>query len=132
MFITLKKHKQIIEHKDQTINNLLTEERIILEKIIKLEKELEQARDLKNILQKFDNKIAFAAGNENHTINTSAGCELNLPDTVLQYTDDILGGKVIKQEGVKCLVIDQNGDVTTGLTKQKADKGFNYKLIRNK
>ena len=50
---------------------------------------------------------------------------------MLQYTEDILGGKVIKQEGTKCIVIDKNGDVEIGLTKQKADKGYNYKLQRN-
>jgi hypothetical protein len=62
--------------------------------------------------------------------NTVAWDNITLPDTVLQYVDDILGGKVIKQEGTKCLVIDKDGNVKTGLTKQKADKGFSYKLVR--
>lgn len=46
------------------------------------------------------------------------------------YTDDILGGKVIKQEGTKCLIISKDGDVKTGLTKSKPDKGYKYKLVR--
>jgi hypothetical protein len=54
----------------------------------------------------------------------------SLPDNVLQYIDDILGGKVIKQEGNKCLVIDKKGNVKTGLTKEKVDKGYEYKLVR--
>jgi hypothetical protein len=48
----------------------------------------------------------------------------------LQYVDDILGGKVIKQDGTKCLVISKDGEVKTGLTKQKPDKNYNYKLVR--
>lgn len=95
----------------------------------RLEKELAEAKNLKSILEKITsmtiNGLDFSA---------TGGCftsGYNLPDTVLQYTDDILGGKVIKQEGTKCLVIDKNGDVKIGLTKQKADKGYRYKLIRN-
>lgn len=96
-----------------------------------LEKELKQAKDLKEILNKFSsmsiNGFNFA---------TVGGCfdigygGITLPDNVLVYVDDILGGKVIKQEGNKCLVIDKDGNVKTGLTKQKPDKGYNYKLVR--
>lgn len=53
-----------------------------------------------------------------------------LPENVLVYVDDMLGGKVIKQEATKCIYIDKNGNIKTGLTKQKSDKGFSYKLIR--
>ena len=123
LFISIKKHNHIIEHKNQTINDYYA-------KIVKLEKELEQAKNLENILKKFDHNISSLTNN-NYFTPISGGYELNLPDTVLQYTEDILGGKVIKQEGTKCIVIDKNGDVEIGLTKQKADKGYNYKLQRN-
>lgn len=117
MFITLKKHNQIEEgHK------------IHLEIVSKLKDEVKEAKDLKDILEKLSsmtiNGVGFSISGGNW--NT----EIRLPDTFLQYTDDILGGKVIKQEGNKCLVIDKDGNVKTGLTKQKKDKGFSYKLIR--
>ena len=121
MFITKKTHNQIIEHKDKTINDYY-------EKIAKLEKELEQAKNLESILEKFDHSISGLRSSFFRT--SSGGYELPLPDTVLQYTEDILGGKVIKQEGTKCIVVDKDGNVKTGLTKQKADKGYSYKLQR--
>lgn len=118
MFITTKKHNEII---DELIDDYRA-------KIARLEKELEQARNLESVLKKFDTNISHLTNSYFTPIN--GGYELNLPDTVLQYTEDILGGKVIKQEGTKCILIDKNGNVKTGLTKQKADKGYSYKLLR--
>ena len=126
--ITNKKHNQIIEHKDKTINDYL-------QKILKLEQEikegkeeLREAKDPRTVLDRFSsltiNGIGFAGSGGNWDT------ELLLPDTVLQYTEDILGGKVIKQEGNKCLVVTKDGNVKTGLTKQTLDKGFSYKLVR--
>jgi len=90
--------------------------------------ELQEAKDLGTILNRFSsltiNGTGFAAS------GGSWAAELVLPDTVLQYTEDILGGKVIKQEGTRCLVIGKDGTAKTGLTKEKADKGYDYKLIR--
>ena len=90
--------------------------------------ELQEAKDLGTILNRFSsltiNGTGFAAS------GGSWATELVLPDTVLQYTEDILGGKVIKQEGTRCLVIGKDGTAKTGLTKEKADKGYDYKLIR--
>lgn len=123
--ITNKKHNQIIEHKDKTINDYLA-------KILKLEKELSEARDLKAILEKLYPLHEVFGSVLNCVNGVNGGYELRLPDEVLQYTEDILGGKVIKQEGTKCLVIEKDGTVKTGLTKQKADKGYSYKLLRNK
>lgn len=91
-----------------------------------LEKQLEEAKNLKSILEKMSSM----------TINgidwgvSGGSWSLQLGDDVLVYVDDILGGKVIKQESTKCLVIDKDGNVKTGLTKQKADKGYSYKLVR--
>jgi hypothetical protein len=115
MFISKKKHNQIIEHKDKSINDSQA-------KVIKLEQELKEARDLKSILEKLYPLHDFVNGIG--SVNISGGYSLNLPDTVLQYTEDIL-------EGTKCIVIEADGTVKTGLTKQKRDTGFTYKLIRN-
>lgn len=123
MFITTKKHNQIIEDKDEIANDIINNYR---SKILKLEKELEDARDLKSILDKFSSLTI------NGSILSSVDSTIRweFPDTVLQYTDDILGGKVIKQEGTKCILIDKDGNVKIGLTKQKSDKGYSYKLVR--
>jgi len=108
----------------------------LLNKIEHLEKtrddycaRLVKAEDLKEILKKVSSPdisvgdFLFATGS-GHNIH------LELGDDVLVYVEDILGGKVIKQEGTKCLVVDNEGNVKTGLTKQKPDKGFTYKLVR--
>lgn len=117
--ITTKKHLKIIEIKDKIINELNN-------KVYKLERELEEAKNLKELLGKFESNFASIG----YANNVLSNFTLSLPDTVLQYTDDILGGKVIKQEGTKCLIISKDGDVKTGLTKSKPDKGYKYKLVR--
>jgi hypothetical protein len=131
MFITKKKHNQIVQdlsYKNfKEVEKTLKETREIYEKEINdLKKALEEAKDLKFILEKFSNFSISGIG-----ISVSGGnWDIELPDNVLQYTEDILGGKVIKQEGTKCLVVDKQGNVKEGLTKQKADKGYSYKLVR--
>ncbi len=114
MFISKKKYQAEISYRDKKIEDLKIE--------------LKTAQSLKDILEKMSsmtiNGLSFSAS------GGSWNTEIRLPDTVLQYADDILGGKVIKQEGTKCLVIDKDGNIKTGLTKQKKDKGFSYKLIR--
>ena len=57
---------------------------------------------------------------------------VDFPDEVAQYVDDILGGKVVKQEATKCIIIKKDGEVDAGYTKKKADKGYSYKLVREK
>lgn len=90
--------------------------------------ELREARDLKTILQKMTgmsiNGDTFA------TVGGMWSITNRLPDDVAQYIDDYFGGKVIKQEATKVIVIEKSGEVKTGLTKQPADKGFSYKLVR--
>ncbi len=114
--------------------NLLNKE------IENLRKELTESRDLKTVLMELSKKtgiptpkydgsclaVDFASGVSWQTISS----QINLGDDVLVYVDDILGGKVIKQEGNKCLVVDKKGNVKTGLTKEKVDKGYDYKLVR--
>jgi len=93
-----------------------------------LEEELEKAKDLKSILEKMSSLTVNGSNiwADGATISTG----FRLPDNVLVYVDDILGGKVIKQEGNKCLVVSKDGTVKTGLTKSKTDKGYSYKLVR--
>lgn len=82
-----------------------------------------KAEDLKTLLEKYSEKLDIS-------FTRMDGMSYGIPDDVLRYVDDILGGKVIKQEGTKCLVIDVNGNVKTGLTKQKRDPKYTYKLVR--
>jgi len=126
--ITNKRHQKIIkgyqeeiEHKDQTINDYLA-------KILRLEKELDEARNLKAILEKLY-PIADWSSKISSFFDLSSS-DIRLPDNVLVYDDDLFGGKVIKQEGNKAIKIDKNGCVKTGITKSKCDKGYSYKLIR--
>jgi hypothetical protein len=53
-----------------------------------------------------------------------------LGDHVAVYVDDYFGGKVIKQEATKVVIIDKNGKTTEAFSKQKPDKGYSYKLVR--
>lgn len=123
MFITTKKHNKILT---KEINEVA---KLYQNSIDSLRKELEEAKNLKLILEKLY-PLNYLDGSILRFNSASGDWKLNLPDTVLQYTEDILGGNVIKQEGTKCIIIDPDGSIKTGLTKQKRDIGFNYKLIR--
>jgi len=117
MFIRKKAHEKIINLKNQRIDEL--------------ELRLKEAQNLKAILEKLSsmkiNGQGFAVVDGSWTISE---CKLNLPDDVMRYVDDILGGKCIKQEANKCIVISKDGTVKTGLTKSQTDKGYSYKLVR--
>ena len=94
-----------------------------------LTEELEYARDIKNILE----RIIPSEGSEDLFVTrryVDSMFDLKINENMLQYTEDILGGKVIKQEANKCIVIAKDGTVKTGLTKAKVDKGYSYKLVR--
>ncbi len=95
-----------------------------------LKNELKIEQDFKKVLDKLvDNSLYSLDGLS--AVGVSGGSwNLEMPDNVLVYVDDILGGKVIKQEANKCLVVDKNGNVKTGLTKEKVDKNYTYKLVR--
>jgi len=45
MFVTKKYHNQVVEHKDKSINDAQA-------RVLKLEQELKEARDLKSLLEK--------------------------------------------------------------------------------
>jgi hypothetical protein len=100
----------------------------LTERVKELEEKVVKAENLKDILTKI---TSMTINGEGFTVSGGQWhTSLTLPDNVLVYVDDILGGKVIKQEGKKCIVIDKSGTVKTGITKQNIDKGFSYKLVR--
>jgi len=120
MIITTKKHKAIVAE-------LLKTEPA---EVAQLKAELQQARDLKEILEK------MALASNTHGTLLSSGCfntitgGLNFPDNIPQYVDDFYGGKVIRQEATKVIHISRDGDVTTGMTKRQPDEHFTYILDR--
>lgn len=100
----------------------------LLDYNLELIQEAKEARDLKKILDKITsltiNGSGFAVSGGTWSTN------LTLPDDVPRYVEDYCGGRVIKQEATKVIEITKTGEIKTGLTKQPADKGFDYKLIR--
>ena len=90
-----------------------------------LKKELDEAKSLKLILEKL-----YPLYSTTFTANMTGGLDLNLPADVPRYVPDLFGGKVIKQEATKAILIGKEGEVQQGLTKSEPDKGYTYKLIR--
>lgn len=89
--------------------------------------ELKQARDLNELLGKFASGLAVGGGIVSWNDLRSG---TSFPDNIPQYVYDFFGGKVIKQEATKVVEIAADGAVRTGLSKQPADAGYEYKLIR--
>ena len=92
-----------------------------------LEEKLKKAENLESILNKFTS--LFTTSGQFLKMDYMSG-ELILPDDILRYVDDLFGGKVIKQEGIKAIKIEKDGTIKTGLTKQKADENRVYKLVQ--
>lgn len=124
MFITLKRHGEIVRT---------------------LKEELRGARDLKVVLEMIAEKTGFPTAPKEkgkYTLGVDTGFASNfsfawcdatasLPDNVAQYVPDHFGGKVIKQEATKVVVLGADGSVVAnGYTKRKADKGYSYLLVR--
>jgi len=84
----------------------------------------EENRELKNMIEVF---TQFS----NNCFDQEYPCEFIGADVAV-FVEDLAGGKVIKQEANKCIKISKDGDIEEGHTKKKCDKGFSYKLIRNK
>jgi hypothetical protein len=112
-----KTHKRILE---ENVKHYKAE-------IKDLEERLKKAENLESILNKFTS--LFTTRGQFLKMDYTSG-ELILPDDILRYVDDLFGGKVIKQEGIKAIKIEKDGTIKTGLTKDKADEGYIYKLIR--
>lgn len=111
--------------------NLINERDAYKEVWEQTKKELEEAKNLKDLLLKVTDKTQNLYNVCGGGFPTFADIEVSLSDNIPKYVEDILGGKkVIKQEGTLAIVISSTGEVKTGLTKQKPDKGYSYKLIR--
>ena len=101
--------------------------------IERLEKELKEAKDLSSILNRIG-EIGCTTFNKLASLNFTNSCgtfnELVLPDNIPQYVEDIFDNekKVIKQESNLGIIIDKEGEITTGRTKLPCDKNKNYKL----
>ena len=119
MNIFKNKYKEEIELLNSTIVELSHENGRLIE-------ELREARNLSDIL----NKLADKRTDLEFLISTTNG-GFTFSEDVAVYVDDILGGKVIKQEGTKCILVSEDGSVTEGLTKESPDKGYVYKLVRD-
>ena len=106
--ITTKNHNRIIEHKDKTINRIIEhKDKTIndyLQKILKLEQELKEARDLHKILDKFSSLTIGGTGFAVSGGNWSN--ELVLPDTM-----DI--NKLMEIEGFKSIARSRNSRTYT-------------------
>lgn len=129
MFVLKSTFKKFMDSKNSLIEHLTNEfekvafnKQYYLNKISSLECELTRAQDLKSILSintgairtylvKIENQERDKSNNDLHV-------------------EDILGGIVLKSKANKCIVIDREGEVMIGLTKEKVDKNYNYKLIR--
>jgi hypothetical protein len=129
MFVLKSTFKKFMTSKDTLIKFLENEIRnvkydkdCLVNKINSLKLELTCAKDLKSILATNTGAIAtYIAKIENKEREESNN---NL------YVEDIIDGIVLKSKANKCIVIDEEGGVKIGLTKQKVDKNYNYKLIR--
>lgn len=109
------------------------------EKIVtELKQRIAQAEDLHKLLEKIIDKTGipmpeggFHGGAFLTTLGGSVAWEkMSLPDNIAQYVDDYFGGKVIKQEATKVVILEKDGERKEAFTKQKPDKGFSYKLVR--
>lgn len=129
MFIRKSLHKAEISRKNCTIERLERENN-------RLKEELKESKDLKKILEAVgkitDDYSGVLALSGSGSLSTAyEDIENSLSDAIPRYVDDIFGGKVIKQEATKAIVISKDGEIKTGLTKQKAEKGYSYVLVQN-
>jgi len=130
MKILTNKHYAYLKTFEKENERFLQTNKLWLEENLKLKEELKEAKDFKKVLDKLTENSLYSINGLAACGFTNGSFILQTPDNVLVYVDDILGGKVIKQEANKCLVIDKNGNVKTGLTKEKVDKNYTYKLVR--
>lgn len=133
MFISKKiLDKKLLEQKEHLQKSWAGQVKVRDERIQKLEKEISEARNLKEILDKLTIKwtTITSSGGIDNDVSWIGGTHFSLDESVLVYVDDYFGGKVIKQEATKLVIVDEKGDVTYSQTKQSPDKGFKYKLLR--
>ena len=115
--------------------NKINEEIIILKdkKIAELQKELQEAKNLKEILEKLTHSNLLT---KNTLIGHDSAVFLDFDSSVktildTRFVKDAVTGKtIIKDNGIKTITISKEGEITEGLTEEKPDKGYKYKLIR--
>lgn len=126
MFILKSKHQRLL-HSKSTLIEILTKDlkntsfdkQSYQNEISSLKLELARAKDLKSILSINTAAIAsYLVKTENKESNNNL------------HVEDILGGIVLRSEANKCIIINKDAEVLIGLTKQKVDKNYSYKLIR--
>lgn len=115
LWITKYRHNKIIARYEDNIKDL----REALWRKEKFEEILGKLTDKANVFG--DASMTWVSGGD------VMAC---LDDSVPRYVEDVLGGKVIKQEATPVTILDENGKATYGYTKQKADKGRTYKLVQ--
>lgn len=106
--------------------------------IASLKEQLQDAKNLKYVLETLADKTGIPSFDKNSYIITDFNWtlwsvnvwEMELPDKYLCYEEDILWGKVIKQEANKCIIIDEYWNVDVWITKQDCDKWRKYKLVQ--
>lgn len=131
MFISKKKHKEIIITcmKDQA--NEVAEYK---KRILALEDALKEAKDFKDLFNKVAikfNDCIMVNDVNNCFVSIENGFELKLPENVPVYVEDMLGGKVIRQESIPVTKLDKKGKATYGYTKAEPTKGREYLLIQD-
>lgn len=125
MFITKKKHREILRQKvESEISRARADYQALVESITQ---QLREARDLKAVLEKL---AGIGVSTSSVLAANCGGYEIVMPDDVARYVPDHFGGRVIKQEATKVIEISPDGSVKTGLTKRPPDPGFNYILNR--
>lgn len=129
MLITKKKH-------DEIVAALKAELETQKEWTQEMKRQRDCAMQLGEVLQKLTGKVELSckAFSGIHISGGSLACEaingIQIGENLAQYVDDFFGGKVIKQEATKVIQISKDGEVSTGLTRQKPDDGFTYILRR--
>ena len=125
MFITKNKHYKIIKG--------IQEE---------YDEKLKEAKDLKSIIERFaENRvIKFSDGSDYRSVSgyydPLSQQEIILkPDEKhsMSFVSDELSENevIIKEKSTPIIFLDKNGEIKKkGYTKQKADKGYSYKLVR--
>ncbi len=111
-------------------------------KIDRLTKELEEAKNFKALIERLASPINITSGSSGGVLSFSGGydplssnheIQINVKDNVATLVNDELSKEIIvKQQSTKIVFLNKDGGIEkTGYTKQKPDKGFSYKLVRN-
>lgn len=108
------------------------QEHVLVERIKELTQELQQAKDLKEVLSSMAKEVtncvrivdgcSMNAG-INFTAEIIGGSNGNFKmDQVAFYVDDFYGGKVLKQESIRVVSLDKDGNVKYGYTSRNNKK----------